>query len=313
MNIIETLAYSWRIFWKHKILWLFGCMNLSVAPFAAIGILLLVLSLGLVSFEPGVFSPEDLSPTQVGIFIFLGIIIVVMLLAIFVLAAFCTACIIKGAWQVEEGREHLHFSELFHQAGAIIWRVILGQAIFTCISLSFWLLAFLPLFLIDTNSPAWILACMLGIGVYFFLTIAFNLYFLMFYPMLIGDDTRLSAIWGRLWSFFKKNIGMLIVIALILYATSVIVNMVLSPLSMCISLPLTLLAGSEQSGGSTLFIVCFGLLLFFIITVSLVVVTLLSTFGNIFTTISYRRLTGRSQVQLPAQENPIPPLPAEPS
>ncbi len=137
MNYGEVLAQAWRVFWKHKILWLFGFLYAGWAGMAYIPSTLLGYYL------PGYMqSLEGMSSAQIdawmkSFFVYLLIFVAVILIfviLVYLVQTFGWTGLVHGTLKADEGAGKIGAGELFQAGKANFWRV-LGTVLLLSIAL----------------------------------------------------------------------------------------------------------------------------------------------------------------------------------
>ncbi len=137
MDYGEALGRAWKIFWKHKILWLFGFLYGGWA-----GVLYIPSTL-LGFYMPGFMqSLEGMNSAQIDaqmkslfvyLLIFVAVILIFVILAL-LLQTFGWTGLVHGTQKADEGAGKIGAGELFQAGKANFWRV-LGTVVLLSIAL----------------------------------------------------------------------------------------------------------------------------------------------------------------------------------
>lgn len=232
LNFGEVLATSWKTVWRHKILFVFGLLPMSIS--ALVGIVM-----------GGAFIYLDVSgtdidrlfqfgpTTEISIFVIVVFSLLIMLLS-FGLTSISWAAIAVGTTQVDRGQDTLTFNSLWRDSFPFFWRVI--GAFFLIGFLSFIVMMFvmmIPLGLSIITAGLGAL-CMLPficlmIPFAFLIGAMLNLSI----SSIVVDDINLTGAITRVWNIVLKNFWLLVLMSLILYVIQFFISMVSSaPFSM---------------------------------------------------------------------------------
>ncbi|MCC6146279.1 MAG: hypothetical protein IT308_01795 [Anaerolineaceae bacterium] len=308
MNYGEVLEKSWKIIWKHKILWLFGLLascgrasggggggggggNVSSGQ---------IPDMTFQDMPPWI---ENLTQTFVrmaenGTILWLvaGLFVFGFLLAIIALAlnAMGRAGLVRGAWQADAGEDKLAFGALWQDGLRYFWRVaglillfavgtgllfmvLLGPVIILAlVTLGIGLLCLIPFICL-------LIPVGIGIGVLEELAVA----------AVVGEDTDIFEGIRRAWQIVRTRLGEVVVMALILIIGGGIVRVLISLPALLIVAPIVIgvLSGTQGAimGG---FIVTGALLLIYLPIAILLSSALQAYLGSAWA-LTYRRLTGK--------------------
>jgi hypothetical protein len=293
MDFGAVLSRAWQIIWKHKVLWIFGILascsggsNYS-SNFRS-------------SYEsdltPGVqnfFNQFPQWQIWMIVAIIAAVILVLVVLAIF-LGTMGRIGLIRGTQEAESGKTLLIFSDLFNGSLPYFWRVfglnllaglavfvifiivILGGILSTIFTLGLAALCFIPLICILVPL-AWLIGLVIEQA-----NIAIVL-------------ENLGIVNGveRGWEVFKKNLGTMIVMGLILMVIALLGGFLIGLPLVAIAGPALLAAfsGSQQVAQSALPLA--GLCLVVWIPVAIVLNGVLQSYIKTAWTLTYMRLTGK--------------------
>lgn len=253
MDFGEILSKSWKIIWRHKILWLFGflagCGRGSGGGGGGGG-------RSNMNFEPGRTPFEGQLPpwlnelartferwTQDGtIWLILAALIIFGLLVwaiTVVLSTFGRIGLIRGAWYADEGAERLSFGELWHESKPYFWRVLLLTILFA--------LAAILVSLVIAAPAAFIAVATLGIGFICLIPLICILVLVLWAASvvleqviiaIVLEDLQMGDAIRRGWALVRSNPGAVAVMALILIIGAAIINLIISLPMIIILIPL---------------------------------------------------------------------------
>ncbi len=234
MDFGEVLGRAWKIIWKHKILWVFGIFAGCERGGAGGGG-----NSGVRSSYPGGQTPFPGMEQQFNQFgnwiathwwvivLFVLAILVLVIIGI-LLGTIGRIGLIKGTVKADGGAEHLGFAELWDESLPFFWRVFL-------LSLLFGLAAFiLVLALIILGFGAAVLT--LGIGLICFIPLLCVLVIILWFAGLVVELSQVAIVTENLgimdglrrgWEVFKRNIGPVLIMWLILAVISFVVGLVI--------------------------------------------------------------------------------------
>jgi hypothetical protein len=311
MRISEVLSRAWNVIWNHKVLWIFGilagCSNVSSGG-----------SNFRWTYSSGEAPPNierffarfsNLTNTQVTLLVIALAIffLLIVLLAIF-LGTVGRIGLIRGAQEADAGAAQLTLGGLFQRSTPFFWRIfglnlLFGLAILVVVLLlvalaaasgiatgGVTLLCFIPLICVFVPLM-WLVALVLEQA---------NL-------AIVLEDLGIRAGVRRGWQVFRENLGMMIVMALILYLGVGFVG------GLIIALPLIVLVipivmggmiGTDQSSQYGLLIA--GLCFLAYLPVLLLLSGVLQSYIESAWTLTFLRLTHRP----PAVVTEVPAVPA---
>jgi hypothetical protein len=293
MDFGAVLSRAWQIIWKHKVMWIFGILA-SCSGGSNFG------SNFRTSYQRDL-TPEmqnffnQVPPWEIWLFvaIVIAVILVLVVLAIF-LGTVGHVGLIRGTQEVEGGRTTLLFSDLFNGSLPYFWRVfglnlLAGLVVFiifaivvlvgifgTVITLGLGLLCLIPLICLLVPL-GWLIGVVIEQA-----NIAIVL-------------ENLGIVQGveRGWDVFKKNLGAMIVMALILLVLSLLAGFLIGLPLVAIVAPVFIAAvsGSQQlaQGG----LVLAGLCLVGYIPIAIVLNGVLQSYVKTAWTLTYMRLTNK--------------------
>lgn len=320
MNISEVISRSWKIFWKHKILWVFGILAGLGANFNNIRNMFTYRldqgtgiwnQLGL-DFLPRYFMQgpgrDGEIYTWIALITTFGLIVA---LALWAIRVFGKAGLVRGVWQADEEKPRLSFSSLFREGAQYFWRLILLDLITFGVILLIILVLFLPgLALIagaSQNRYALIFLLLPLVCILTPLVISIKLYIELVIQALVGENLSIAEAFKRGWKVLSKSLGMVIVIALILYAINLIVGYIISIPMIAIIIP-TILTGSLHGlmdFPNLLPVLLPGLII--LLPIAIFISGVQVAFTSTVWTVTFRRLSARLNPVEPV--NPAPELP----
>jgi hypothetical protein len=245
MDFGEVLSRAWQIIKKHKVLWFFGILaglgNAAVSGGSNSGIRYSFSNEDVPpQFDLWLRQFEQIPDWQIGTFILIvGIVVLVLVLLAIVLGTVGRIGLIRGTLLAEKGTEKIAFSELFSGSMAYFWRVLAVNIVGgILLGIAFIILAI----------PVGIITC--GIGLLCLAPLAWLAQLIIEQAniAIVVGDTGIGDGLRRGWEVVTKNLGPMIVMALILYLG---VGLVVGAI---IGLPIALVVGPAVAGvifGST--------------------------------------------------------------
>ncbi|MDD5371040.1 MAG: hypothetical protein PHQ40_18320 [Anaerolineaceae bacterium] len=305
MDFGEVLQKAWRIIWKHKVLWLFGilagCGSAGNSGGSSSGY----------RFNSGGGGgsrgnlPEgwqtffqQLQRTLENIPAWVWILLAALLFALFIALIFINTIgrigLVRGASLADEGAMTLGFGELFNGSLSYFWRVFLLNLLIGLAFLVIILVLTIPLILLTIGT--------LGIALLCLIPLACLLIPVMWVVGVIIEQANIALIVENLgilaavqrgWDVVRRNLGAIIVMALILFIGGAIAGLVIAiPLVFLLVPPLVGMAAGNQGLGAGLVI---SLVLFVIyLPIALVLGGILRAYITTSWTLTFRRLTGRT-------------------
>jgi hypothetical protein len=311
-NFGEVLIRAWKIVWKYKVLWIFGilasCNN----------------SRGSVNFNNSFNYNKNSTtlPPQIleqanrlvqnivpVIAIFVAVICVVAILSVF-LGTMGRIGLIHGTSVADGDVEYLSFGELFRESMPFFWR---SFWLWLLVGLPFVILALLMagfmvlgVFTLIGNNPSpssliglvgmipVIVVCSCTMGI---LSWVLRLIAQQAQNAIVVEDLGTMPAISRGWEVFKKNLGVIFLMAIILAVIGFVVGLVIAIPVMMIVFP-TMMTFIFGQGQSMTPLIVMGLCLVAFIPVSLVVNGVFSSYHEAAWTLTYLRLT-RSPEQPP--------------
>ncbi len=309
MDFGAVLSRAWQIIRKHKALWIFGilagCTGVASSGGSNTG----------VRFSgqdvPGQFEPflrqfERIPNWQITTLVLIIILIVIalVLLAI-ILGTVGRIGLIRGTLLAEQGTERLPFGFLFSDSLGYFWRVLLFNLVGGILLGIVFLIVGLPLLILTCGTA---LLCLFPLFWFFQLVIEqTNI-------AIVVENTGIRDGLQRGWEVVTKNLGPMIVMALILYLGVSLIG------GFIIGLPIALVVvpavagvvwgGLDPSGFPRFVgpgILIAGLCLVAYLPVLLVLSGILRAYISSAWTLTYMRLTRRPAPSIP--ETPMDPIP----
>ena len=238
MNYGEVLSRAWQIIWRHKILWIFGILAV-LSGSEGFSNTQVRYSFTRRNTAPNFrqynfpFSQLHLQNWEIAAIV-LAVILVILLLAVIaiILGTIGEIGLIRGATKVERGASRLGLGELFSESFHYFWRIILINIIYWLIGVALFALFFLPIIF----TCGLFVLCLLPIS--WFIALVFA----QVRIALVADDLGLGTAISRGWQVVVQNLGVMIVMALILY---LVIGLLVGTL---ISLPFIALLGPVAAG-----------------------------------------------------------------
>lgn len=321
MDFGEVLSKSWRIVWKHKVLWIFGilagCARSGGGGGSASSFNWQGSGTGSQPFGQG-FSPSnpqfgteleqwisthlELLLAAIVLFILLILLIVLIRLA---LGTIGQVGLIRGVADVDAGAEHLRFGALFKSTYPYFWRV-LGLAVLA--ELAFFIVVmFFVAILVGLALAAGLPTQ--GVGVLVVLPLL-----CIFIPVLIIarvvvdiiiqladrgiviEDLRLGNSIRRGWELFKKELGPVLLIGLITAVVGFVVGIVIAIPLIFVALATGIALATNTGSFSWTPIITGGACILVYLPVLLAASGLLLSYRQSVWTLTYLRLTRNKPV-----------------
>lgn len=231
-NFGEVLSRAWQITWKYKVLWIFGI--LAGCNRGGGG------NRGSSNVEYQTGSGDNLFPRQWQIFFenlggwlvshwwvmaLIGLVFLVLILVAIFLGTIGRIGLIKGTLDAEAGAESLSFGTLFSESMPFFWRVFgLSLLIFLAFLV---ILSPLIFFGVVTAGVGFLcilpLLCLLvPVG------IVVNLILELANVAIVKENVGIWDGFRRGWEMIRTNIGPLLVMALILFAISLAIGLIIA-------------------------------------------------------------------------------------
>jgi hypothetical protein len=212
MSFGEVFSRAWQIIWKHKVLWLFGilsgCSGASWSAGSNSGYRFSGGEAGFYALDVSRFFNQFSD----GLILLLACILLFIALAVvfffIILSTLGRIGLIRGTLLADQGQKTISFGELFSSSAPYFWRVF---------GLYLLLLAALLILAPIVALPLTILTCGLGLIA---LVVALLLLPIVVEQAIIAiviEDLGILDGLRRGWIVFSKNLGAMILMALILF------------------------------------------------------------------------------------------------
>ncbi|MFT3892111.1 MAG: hypothetical protein QM730_10800 [Anaerolineales bacterium] len=328
-NFGEILTRAWQIVWKFKVLWIFGILaGCARGGSGGNGGGSSRFDINNPSVPPGMERFFERIADNVAGYV-LGIICllcVIWIIAIF-LGTIGRIGLIRGVAQADGGAEHMIFGQLFSESTPYFWRmfglsliIALPVLILVAIALAGAVAVFVPVAVSNGggNSPAPAIG-FLGILSLFGVCMCFLVPFLLVAGLIIRqaenaivlEDMRVLPSLSRGWEVFRKNLGPIFIMAIILWVISIVAGMIIAIPIVAVAVPSAITFALGQ-GRQFAPMILLGVCLCIYIPVSMVLNGILTAYTQSAWTLTYRRLTGFTP-PAPAPVVVEPPLPPEDS
>jgi hypothetical protein len=307
-NFGEVLSRAWQIIWKHKVLWLFGILASCTQGGRGF-------NSGSGGGGNGTPGTTDIPPqlerilntiaqnATAFIAIAVGLVCVIWLLAIF-LGTVGKIGLIRGAWQAEGGAQKLVFGQLFSESTDYFWRIF-GLSLI--VGLPFVLLlgglaAALIAFGVaasqgsDASAVGFVgilpvtIACiclLIPIG------IVVSMIIRQAERVIVLENAPVLASLSRGWDIFRSHLGEIILMAIILGVIGLVAGFIIAIPVFIVVVPaiLAFMAGNGENWSP---LIAAGVLLCLYIPISWLLNGILISYAETAWTLTYMRLTGRS-------------------
>lgn len=302
-NFGEVLTRAWQITWKYKILWIFGILagcnrGGSSFNYRSSG------GGGNNGFDFNL-PPEIMRQLQQIeqnivpiIIISITVICLLALLAIF-LGTIGRIGLIRGTRAADGGAERLGFGELFSESTPYFWRIfglslLIGIPLFLLIMIPIAGIGFYIFSQRDNSNPAIILSFMsLLVGCMCLLipvSIVINLVIRQAESAIVLEDLSVFPGVSRGWEVFKKNLGPMLLIAVILFVITAAVGFVVALPILLVVVPVFFAIVVTEAKDFTPFLVAL-LCIVAYLPISLIANGILTTYSESVWTLTYLRLT----------------------
>jgi len=306
-NFGEVLTRSWQIIWKHKVLWIFGILascgrsggNFNSNSSSGGG-------------DGGGFGQPDLPPQVLRWFqvieenlttiivVGIALICIIWIVTIF-LGTIGKIGLIRGASQADGGAESLIFGQLFSESIPYFWRMF-GLSLIVSIPIAVVFVAlFAGLIVFAVSASGGSDESTLG--------------FLAFLPLIIGcfcllipvmfvvgmilrqseraivlEEMGVLPALSRGWEVFRKNLGPIIVMTIILAIVGVIVSFIVAIPFFIVFIP-GMIAYLASGGENNTPLILMGVCVCLFIPISLIINGILTSYTESAWTLTYLRLT----------------------
>lgn len=318
MDYGEVLTRAWKIIWKYKVLWIFGILagfggssRGGSGSSAANGIENRFQNRGgEIPYQWQQFFLQVqrfLENVPIWVWILLVILMIILVLLVITLGTIGRIGLIRGASLGDEDAPRLSFGSLFREGQRYFWRVILLNLLVWIASAIFLAIIFIPGVLLSILTLGVGLLCLIPLiclMVPFFWAVGVVIEQAMI--AIVLEDLDIGAGLARGWEVFKRNLGTMIVMALILSIGGAVASFILAVPVLLALVPLFISFFTFSSQGllglPLLSVVLFLVYLPFLIILNGIVQSYIGTAW----TLTFRRLTGR-RPGMPAPVDRFPP------
>ena len=212
MDFGAVLSRAWQIIRKHKALWVFGilagCTGAGSSGGSNTGYRFSTEDMPR-QLDPYLRQFERIPDWQLTALVIIGIIVVVILVLLaIILGTVGRIGLTRGTLLAEQGKESIRFGELFSDSLGYFWRVLVVNLVGGILLGIVFLVVGLPLIILTCGTA---LLCLLPLMWFAQLVIEQTNIAIVVENSGIGDGLR------RGWDVVTKNLGPMIVMALILY------------------------------------------------------------------------------------------------
>jgi hypothetical protein len=309
MDFGAVLSRAWQIIRKHRALWIFGilagCTGAGSSGGSNISYRFGIEDMPR-QWEPYMRQFENIPNWQLTtlLLIILVVVVILFLLAI-ILGTVGRIGLVRGTLLAEQGSERIMFGELFSDSLGYFWRVLVFNLVSGILLFIAFLVIGVPLIIFTCGTA---LLCLLPLIWFVQLIIEQTNIAIVVENSGIGDGLR------RSWDVVTKNLGPMIVMALILYlGVGLIGGFIIGlPIALVVAPAVAglILSGADASSfpqfvGPGIWIA--GLCLVAYLPVLIVLSGILRAYISSAWTLTYMRLTRRPIPSAP--ETPVDPIP----
>lgn len=326
-NFGEILTRAWKIIWKHKVLWIFGILascgrssgnfNSNRGSSGGNGG-------GVGNLPPQVTQWFNWIEAHMVTFI---VIFITVICIIWIIVAFLSTIgkigLIRGVQQAEAGAESLIFGQLFSESMPYFWRMF-GLSVILAIPGLIFLIIFVGAALLiiipasQSNGSAAIgsmfalVPLLIGcLCIFVLLMFVLRLFFAQAERAIVLEDLAVMPALSRGWEVFTKNLGPVIIMAIILGVISFVIGLVTVIPIILIVFPAAFAFAINNARNATPLIfagVCFCLYLPVLWVLSGILISYVETSW----TLTYMRLTGYGPSSRDGSVIENPPAPESP-
>jgi hypothetical protein len=309
MDFGAVLSRAWQIIRKHKALWIFGilagCTGAGSSGGSNVSYRFSLEDMPR-QFEPYLRPFENMPAWQITTLVIVGIIVILTLVLLAILLGTVGRIgLVRGTLLAEQGSERIMFGELFSDSIGYFWRVLVINLVGGILIFIAFVVIGLPLIILTCGTA---LLCLLPLSWFAQLVIEQTSIAIVVENITIGEGLR------RGWEVVTRNLGPMIVMALILYLGVGLIG------GFIIGLPIALvvvpsvlgvvLGGLDASGfprfvGPGIWIA--GICLVAYLPVLIVLSGILRAYISSAWTLTYMRLTRRPTPS--TTETPLEPIP----
>ncbi len=310
MDYGEVLKKSWNIIWKFKVLWIFGLLASCGRSGGGGG------GGGGQSFNfrnnPGTFSNQNPFPrlqpylegiqnffAQIPVWVYILAVLafLILIVIIIIINTIGRIGLVRGAWQADEGIEHLSFGQLWGEGLHYFWRIFLLDLLFLVIGIAVAVIILVPVVVIGAATFGIGLICLLPlicllIPVTWFIRVLLE----QAVVAILGENRGVIDGLGRAWNVIKINLGPMIVMTLIIFIGELILGIIIAIPALILAIPLFggiiggAITGSPAILGSGVII---GIILLICVygPIAYVLESIVQTYMSTAWTLTFRRLT----------------------
>ena len=309
-NFGEILTRAWQIVWKNKVLWIFGILASCGRGGGSFN------SSGSGGGNGGFGTPLDLPPhmrqflqtIQENLTTFIAITVALVCI-IWIVTIFLSTIgkigLIRGTAQADGGAEDLIFGQLFSESMPYFWRLfglgLIASVPFVVLiaALVAGLLGYLILIPVSVSSGS-DMPPVFGLGLILLvfgcirllipLAIVINLILRQAENAIVLEDMRVLPALSRGWDIFRKNLGPIIIMAIILTVISFAVGFIIAIPVLIVVLPAVIAFGVGEAQNWTPLAIA-GVCLCLYIPISLLLNGIAIAYTESAWTLTYLRLT----------------------
>jgi hypothetical protein len=243
MDFGEVLVSSWKVFWKNKVLWLFGLVPPLASVVVAMTGMLIVFN---DRFLNGIFNINSFdSGITTGVIVFFLLFFIFWIVYLFV-SFYADAAIVKGALVFDQTGEKLSVGRLLEETRPFYWRVTGLMLLFSAAVGIEVLFIWLFMFLITAVTLGMGAICVMPL---MFLILPVNMLAMALIEMakasLINANLKVGESVRRGWSLFKGNFWSVVLLLLIQFVIqSVITSILYIPLYVVFFIPMLAMMNS---------------------------------------------------------------------
>jgi hypothetical protein len=250
-DIVEVLVRAWKITWKYKVLWIFGMLascgrgsggngsggnnyRSTGNPYAPGGQFPNEMFDQMIEFMDRVFTWFTENPWAIVALVVFGL---ALWLIQIILSTVGGIGLIRGAYHAETGMEKIVFTDLFRESLRYFWRTIgLGLVIWLPVLVIFLGTMFTLILSTASSSTtadgvfgAFFVLFFIGLCCCFLpILIVLGIYYTQALRALVLEDLGIFASLSRGWDVFRRNIGGLLIVAVILFIINLIIGLALA-------------------------------------------------------------------------------------
>jgi hypothetical protein len=306
----EVLSKAWQITWKYKGLWVLGFLagcgsgggggggggggNSSGGDWSG------------GQWSGGNFSApmqqfqQAVENVPVWVWVVLGLVVFVLIIAAIVLGVIGTGGLIAGFKHADEGHD-VRLGEAFRMGAKYFWR-LLG---FRLLLVLFGIVVALIVAAAAIGSLGICLIPLICLGLP--LGFAVGVYISLCQVALVDDDLPVTQVFGRVWETVRTHYGPAALMGVILVIGGFVVALVMAIPIFLVMVPLMVSLASQDTNALTTGAILSGVCFVAYLPVLLLLNSVLQTYLNGAWTLTYRRLTGKSPAGAAAPAVVVPP------